>query len=247
MTSLLFFGLLAALANAAGGFWLASDRFRPGLRALPFLLAIGAGFMLAAVFLQVLPKSVALWPDSYAGPLALTLAGYLLIQFVEHTVVPHFHFGEETHTEALLKTPAVVSAIAGLSIHTFFDGVTIAAGIVADFKLGLLLFIAVMLHKIPEGFTVSSIVLAGGKSKQSARLATIFVGLATLAGVIAVGTFRASVGYALPFSAGVTLYVAASDLLPEVNKQPGKMISVAVFGGVALYYLTEVLVEAAGW
>ncbi|MBI4469712.1 MAG: ZIP family metal transporter [Acidobacteria bacterium] len=247
MASLILYGLVAAIANALGGYLLTSDRYKPGLRALPYLLAVGAGFMLAAVFLEVLPRAVQSWPGNISFPLALALSGYLLIQFVEHTIVPHFHFGEETHVEALLDSRAMYSAIVGVAIHTFFDGVTIASGFVADVKLGLLLFIAVMLHKLPEGFTVSSIVLAAGRSKNQARLASLLVGASTLAGVMAVGGFRNTVAYALPFSAGVTLYVAASDLLPEVNRMSGKFTSIAVFGGVALYYLAEAAVGAFGW
>jgi zinc transporter ZupT len=51
--------------------------------------------------------------------------------------------------------------------------------------------------------------------------------------------------YALPFSAGVTLYVAASDLIPEVNREGGARISLLVFAGVALFYLTHLLLHAA--
>ncbi len=241
MTSVIVYGLVAALANVAGGYWLTSRRFRPGLRGLPYLLALGAGFMLAAVFLEVLPTTLTFWSGRAEPPLAFALSGFLLIQFFEHTVAPHFHFGEETHVDALIGRRAMVSAVGGVAIHTFFDGVTIASGFAADYRLGLLLFIAVILHKIPEGFTVSSLVLAAGRPDRSARFASLLVGAATLTGVLTVVGFGGSVRYALPFSAGVTLYVAASDLLPEVNKQHGRFISLVVFAGVALYYLTESL------
>lgn len=131
-------------------------------------------------------------------------------------------------------------------MHTFFDGVAIASSTTVDPRLGLIVFIAILLHKIPEGFTVASIVLASGRSPQVARSATTVVALATLAGVAAVAAARESVVYALPLSAGVTLYVATSDLIPEINKTERGFISLVVFGGVALYYATEKVLERVG-
>jgi zinc transporter ZupT len=110
-------------------------------------------------------------------------------------------------------------------------------------------FIAILLHKMPEGFTVASIMLAAGRSARAALIATAAIGAATLAGVIAIGILDTrmsnSIGYALPFSAGVTLYVAASDLIPEVNhkEERNPTVSIVVFGGVALFYLLHRLIE----
>jgi zinc transporter ZupT len=242
MIELLFYGLAAALANIAGGYWLTSRR-RISQSVLAHFVGLGAGFMLGAVFLEVVPAAFGIWPDRAEIPMGLILGGYLLIQFFEHTVAPHFHLGEETHPEALLKSQVMAAAVGGLAIHTFFDGVSIASGFLVDFRLGLVIFIAILLHKIPDGVTVASIVLASGRSAQLARYATLFVGGATLAGVVAVAAIQGSVSYALPLSAGVTLYIAASDLIPEVNKQEGRFTSLVVFAGVALYYLTDRLIE----
>jgi zinc transporter ZupT len=80
-------------------------------------------------------------------------------------------------------------------------------------------------------------------------LATAVIGAATLAGVIGVALVNERminvVGYALPFSAGVTLYVAASDLIPEVNhkEERNPTVSIVVFGGVALFYVLHRLIE----
>jgi zinc transporter ZupT len=102
---------------------------------------------------------------------------------------------------------------------------------------------------MPEGFTVASIMLASGRSTQKALLATLAIGAATLAGVVAVVLFEgrtdSAVAYALPFSAGVTLYVAASDLIPEVNhkEERNPIVSIVVFAGVALFYFLHKLIE----
>jgi len=256
---LLLFGLLAAAANLIGGVLLIqSSAHRFGERFLKYLVALGAGFMMAAIFIEILPETVRIWTtdldganpaEAIVGAMTLLLAGYLLIQLFEHTIAPHFHFGEETHPESLIRPSAAYTAVGGLWIHTFFDGVSIAAAFLVDFKVGLLVFIAILLHKMPEGFTVASIMLASGRSARSALIATSAIGAATLGGVITVVLLQSrvsgAVAYALPFSAGVTLYVAASDLIPEVNhkEERNPLVSIVVFVGVALFYLLHKLIE----
>jgi zinc transporter ZupT len=247
---IIFYGLTAAAANILGGLLVSSRRL--GQTALRYLIALGAGFMLAAVFLKIIPETIAIWQGEALTPMLWLLAGYLLIQFFEHTLAPHFHFGEETHEEAMLAQHAALVGVGALIIHAFFDGVSIAVASVVNTQLGVLIFIAILLHKLPEGFTVASMMLAARRSSRSALLASLAIGLATLAGVALVLLFQ-SVAifsrplsyYVLPLSAGVTLYVAASDLIPEVNKREGGIItSLIVFAGVALLYLTELLLEA---
>lgn len=259
LPELLLFGILAAAANLVGGLVLVkAGAHRLGERSLKYLVALGAGFMLAAIFIEIVPETINIWTDGLSGPRAaqavlgamtLLLAGYLLIQLFEHTIAPHFHFGAETHPESLIKPAAAYTAVGGLFIHTFFDGVSIAAAFLVNFRVGILVFVAILLHKMPEGFTVASIMLASGRSQQKALLATAAIGAATLAGVIGVGLLQArvdsAIAYALPFSAGVTLYVAASDLIPEVNHNEHRnpTVSIVVFVGVALFYLLHKVIE----
>ena len=138
------------------------------------------------------------------------------------------------------------SALVGLSTHTFFDGVSIASGFLVSVPLGLVVFFAVALHKIPEGFTVASIALASGRGKRGAVNASAILAGATLAGVLGMNRFTGAVAYALPVSTGVALYVAATDLLPEVNKERGIRMALVVFLGVLLFYLTDLAVESLG-
>jgi ZIP family zinc transporter/zinc and cadmium transporter len=121
----------------------------------------------------------------------------------------------------------------GLAIHTFFDGVAIAAGFLVSNWLGLMIFVSVFLHKLPEGFTVASVVLASGQGKRDAIAAAGLLGAATLGGVLLTSQFQEQLRYALPLSGGVTVYVAATDLLPEVNREPNWRMALLVFLGVA--------------
>lgn len=227
-------GLTAAAANVFGGAIIVQRSWERAY--LRYFVALGAGFMLATSLVEMVPESLELRGRT-AG--YLVLLGYLIIHFFEHTVTPHFHFGEETHAEQFVQMHKGYSVLLGLVIHTFFDGIAIASGFIVSNWLGWIIFTAVFLHKIPEGFTVASVMLASGQSRGIAWGASIILGGATLAGVLTMAAFRHQVGFGLPLSAGVTIYVAASDLMPEVNKEPGVKMALLVFVGVAFLFVLD--------
>src|SRR5260370_33464891 len=188
--------------------------------------------MLAVAFIDVIPESVHVGGEQ---ALLFVVIGCFLVHLFEHTLAPHFHVGEETHCEEVSHHHARTSVLLGLTIHTFFDGVAIAAGFLVSTWLGAVMFFAVCLHKLPEGFTVASVVLASGQGKRNAILAAGLLGAATVAGVLLTSSLQGQLKYALPLSGGVTLYVAATDLLPEVNREPNWRMALLVFvGGVSL-------------
>jgi zinc and cadmium transporter len=235
LTSVLL-GLTAAAANVFGGSIIVQRQWER--RYLRYFVALGAGFMLATALVEMIPESFELRGRSAAY---LVLAGYLLIHFFEHTVTPHFHFGEETHKDEFVHAHKGYSVLLGLIIHTFFDGIAIASGFLVSNVLGWLIFFAVFLHKIPEGFTVGSVMLASGRSRRFAWGSSVVLGCSTLAGVLTMAIFRHHVGAGLPLSAGVTIYVAASDLVPEVNKEPAVKMALLVFVGAAVFFLLDTL------
>lgn len=234
ITTSILLGLAAAAANGFGGAILVQKEWDK--RYLRYFIALGSGFMLGTSILEMLPESIRV-----SGPNAplLMLAGYFIVHFFEHTVTSHFHFGEETHAEEFLNSHRIYSVIFGLVIHTFFDGIAIASGFTVSNWLGWVIFLAVVLHKVPEGFTASSIMLAAGRSKRMAWAASALLGVATVIGVLTVTVFSRSMTAGLPLSAGVTLYVAASDLIPEVNRERGASVALAVFAGVGLFLVLQ--------
>jgi ZIP family zinc transporter/zinc and cadmium transporter len=127
----------------------------------------------------------------------------------------------------------------GLIIHTFFDGIAIASAFLLSRWLGWIVFVAVFLHKIPEGFTVASVMLASGRSRAVAWGSSVLLGAATVLGVLTMVITRQAVSVGLPVSAGVTIYVAASDLIPEVNQEPGIRMALVVFLGVGMLFLLD--------
>jgi len=237
VTSILL-GLTAAAANVFGGLVIVRKDWEH--QYLRYFVALGAGFMLATSFVEMVPESLRLEPQYGA---VLVLAGYLIVHFFEHTLTPHFHYGEETHADEFVHPHKRASVLLGLMIHTFFDGIAITSGFLISNWLGWIIFLAVFLHKIPEGFTVTSVMLASGLSKRKSWFASVMLGLATLAGVLTMAAGQHAVGYGLPVAAGVTIYVAASDLIPEVNREPGVKMALVVFVGVAMLFILNYLVH----
>jgi zinc and cadmium transporter len=233
----LLLAIVAAGASVTGGAIVTAHQWAQS--SLRYFIAVGAGFMLGAVFLEMLPESI----GRSENALAWALGGYLVVHMFEHTFASHLHFGEETHHEELGRSSVAVSAVVGLMVHTFFDGVAIGAGFQVSAGTGSLIFLAVLLHKIPDGFTVASITLTSGFSRQAALGTSVLLGVSTVMGVLAVLLIREP-SYALAISAGTTLYVAASDLMPEVNRDPGVKLALLVFGGVALFLVAGAIVHA---
>jgi zinc and cadmium transporter len=233
----LAFGIAAAVGNLVGAVAVVRS-LRRGLRLIDGCLAFGAGFMLAVAVLGVMPEVLG---DGTDGALYILL-GYLAVHFAQHVFTPHFHFGEETHR---VSRSAGVSALMGLTLHTFFDGVAIASGFLVSGRLGFLLFLAVMLHKLPEGVTIASVMVAGGETRGRAVGAAAVLGGATVLGVLLTEQVSSLARHGLALSAGVTLYVAASNLVPEFQAKRGWLTALAFFGGVVGFFLTERLV--AGW
>src|SRR6267378_878710 len=167
-------GLVAAAGNLVGGYFVVHREWPR--KFLQYFLALGAGYMLAVAFIDIIPESVRLSGET---ALLFVLIGYFIVHLFEHTLAPHFHFGEETHCEEVSHHHARTSVVVGLTIHTFFEGA------------------------------------------------------ATLVGVLLTSALEGQLKYALPLSGGVTLYVAATDLLPEVNREPNWRLALLVFVGVA--------------
>lgn len=236
MTPFLF-GVIAAAGNILGG--LAAVRgARFGIRVIEGFVAFGAGFMLSVAFVRMLPHAFEAGGTSAA---VYVLVGYLLVHLTQHTATQHFHFGEETHQVTQM---AGVTALVGLLLHTFFDGVAIASGFHVSHSLGLLVFLAIMLHKLPEGLTISSLQIASGMKPHQALGSAALLGLATIAGVLTTDTVAFLTAHGLALSAGVTIYVAASNLVPEFQGKKGWGLPLAFFLGAGAFFGTTELLNA---
>jgi ZIP family zinc transporter/zinc and cadmium transporter len=236
VSNALVYALVAALGNVLGALAV-TRRATSELKLIEHFVAFGAGFMLSVAIVEILPEALV-----KSGPIApaLVLAGYLAVHLTQHTVTPHFHFGEETHA---VTSIAGTSALVGLLLHTFFDGVAIASAFLVRAELGLMVFVAIFLHKLPEGVMISSLMMAGGRTGGRAVGAAALLGLATVVGVLLTDHLGFLIRHGLALSAGVTIYVAASNLVPEFQHKKGWKLPASFFAGAAVFLVTKTILD----
>jgi zinc transporter ZupT len=234
----ILYSALSALGDIAGGalvVWRAGrDR-----RGLAVLTGFGAGFLLAVALLGMLPHAV-----HAAGGLAAVVVGYMIVHLTQHSLTPHFHFGEETHSDAMVSRGVGVYALVGLLPHSFFDGVAISAGFLESHSLGVLIFLGILLHKVPTGVSLASVMLASGNTRARTLAAVTALGVATLLGAAVTPFVEVIEHYGLALAAGVTLYVAASNLIPEAQHERSWLVQGGLFAGVLAYVFISMLLPA---
>ena len=230
-------GFVAAAAALLGAAAVAHNA-RRGLALIELCVCFSAGFLMALSIVEAIPEALVRHPRSAA---MVVLVGYLLVHLTQHTLAPHFHFGEETHR---VSAKARHAAIIGLALHTFFDGVAIASGFQVAPALGGLFFLAIALHKVPEGVAIASLVLASGGTVRAGYYAAGVMGLATVLGAALTGASSVLTEHGLALSAGVMLYVGASNLVPEFQHRRGWSVPLAFVGGAGTFVLARAILES---
>lgn len=234
--SLTLLAPLASLATLFGG-WLVVTFLQGRRSVMRQMSGVAAGYLLAATLVRIIPEALEQGGESMAF---WVLGGYLLVHVMEHGITTHFHYGEETHHH-VGGTWTGILALVGLSLHSFMDGMALGAALRSQSNLGPLVFMGILLHRIPEGATISSIFLVRGYGNRRAILAAGALTLAALMGSFSQAVLHIPNGPVLALTAGLGLYVASSDLLPEVQKESGLKSTLALLTGVGLLLLTLVL------
>jgi zinc and cadmium transporter len=222
------YAAIAGLANIVGAAALTA-RDSWSKRSLEFVLAFSAGFLVAVALGELVPEAVTRGGER-AGWWMLGAFG--AVHLTQHALVGHFHFGEETHE---VGRGVAVSALVGLIMHTFVDGVAIATSFAVDPTMGFFVLFAIVLHKLPEGLAIGSLFMAGGRSPRAGIGAAAVLGLATVVGAALSGNVAFLATHGLALSAGVTLYVGGSNLIPEFQGKKGWSHNAWFFAGVAVY------------
>tara|TARA_Y100000310_G_scaffold308254_1_gene351178 strand:+ start:716 stop:1453 length:738 start_codon:yes stop_codon:yes gene_type:complete len=206
------------------------------------LVALSAGSLMGGAFLHLIPEAIEKF--MLAGVFINVLIGFVLFLVVEKVFHwRHCHKGKcDVHTFAHMN-------ILGDIIHNLIDGLIIAASFVTNTSLGITTTIAVALHEIPQEIGDFGVLVYGGYKKSKALLLNFLTGLTGVIGGI-IGYFLASyTNYTsellLPFAAGGFIYIAASDLIPEIRKEVTLKKSLIYFGvfilGIVLMYLIKFL------
>jgi ZIP family zinc transporter len=226
---------LTVIATLIGG--------RIGLRysdRLPTLLALTGGVVVAVALLDVLPEGLKGVADDNLAT-ALVAAGFLGFFLAERMLVLH----DRDEAVATLAGERVgILGAAGLSAHSFLDGLGIGFAFGVDSTTGLLVFVAVVSHDFADGLnTVSFVLRRSGNRRAAARWLAIDA-LAPLLGAVLgsqIAISDRSLGYALCVYCGIFLYIGASDLLPEAHAHASwvrVLLTAAGFG--AIFAITRI-------
>lgn len=229
---------LGSLIGLGGGVLLLSKRGWAktlSIHAVPF----AAGVMLSVSFLDILPEAI---ENSSARPVFTAALIAMITAFFFEQFFLHIHH----HTEKVRTTikTALPMAVFGDTIHNFIDGLSIAASFIVDPSLGILVAVATFLHEIPQEMGDFGLMLAGGWSRKRAIVVNLFSALAAYLGALVVlllpFDFQGNLGIILGATAGIFIYISASDLLPEVQEEHKDNLwhkSVLFLGGAFLVWL----------
>ncbi len=208
------------------------------------LIGLSAGALMGGSLLHLLPEAIK--KNDGLDIYLLVLVGFILFFLIEKVLHwRHCHKGQcDVHTFHYMN-------LVGDSIHNFIDGLIMAASFVVSLPLGITTTIAIATHEIPQEIGDFGVLLYGGFSKKRAILLNFVVSLTAVLGGI-VGFFLSSlveniVLYILPFAAGGFIYIAATDLVPEIRKELDMrkyMATLLVFiCGILIMYVTKLFFE----
>jgi zinc and cadmium transporter len=211
----------------------------PLRRIVFWLVSFAAGTLLGGVFLHLLPEAVE--RDGMSMTVSLSICGGILLFFLLEKFLAwrHCHLPSTHEHPHRLSTMNLV----GDGLHNLLDGLIIGAAYVADFKLGLATTVAVLLHEIPQEIADMGVLLYSGMSRRKAILFNGLTACAAFVGAIVAVALGPALGdhlreVLLPLTAGAFIYIAGSDLIPELHKEtstPAAMGQFVLFaGGLAL-------------
>jgi zinc and cadmium transporter len=225
--------LMSAIALVGAVTMTLSERTRERL-ILP-LVAFSAGSLLGGALLHMIPESIERSHGAHSTYLWI-LFGFTTFFALEQFL--HWHHWHDDATDR--KSPLSHLMVAGDSLHNFLGGVAVAAAFLVDVSLGITTWIVAAAHEVPQELGKYGVLLHGGWSKGRALLVSVSSSLTFLVGGVFTyaASVQADVAFLVPFAAGNFLYIAASDLVPEVNKHHSIRINLLHFcsfvAGIAL-------------
>ncbi len=217
--------LLLALTLYKGKLW-SHDRSH-------YFLSFAAGTLITVAFLDLLPEAIEAY-ESVSGEHAvdgavLAVLGGFLAFFVIEKLLFWYHCHEE-HCDVHTSSTMV---LIGDTLHNFLDGIAIAVAFLVSPAVGVATTVAVFLHEIPQEVADFSALLSSGMSPRRAIFFNALSAMASLGGATLAYFFSTQVGGALPVLLGITaggfIYVAASDLIPEIHKERRRKMMVRQF------------------
>ena len=237
--NVLIFGLLAGLATLLGIFLIVKKK-EWVQKNLIYLISFSAGILLSLAFVDLLPEALA----QNKNALLFMLFSFLAFYILEHALSIH-----ECHNEVECKPHQTFTLVtwAGLMVHSLIDGIIIGVGFEVSVHLGILSALAVLLHRLPDGISSMAVMLYGGRSIKEAIKSSTAIAIVTPIGAILSflllrGISANTAGVFLAIAAGSFVYVAASELIPEIHKQSRSLnIFLTLLGALFPFLLSRLL------
>ena len=183
-----------------------------------YFVSFSVGALLGDVFIHLLPEIVE--KNGFGINISMYILLGILISFVMEKIIHWRHCHHPTTKEH--PHPFAVMNLIGDFIHNFIDGLIIGASYIVSIPVGIATTIAVVLHEIPQEIGDFGILLHGGFSKSKALFLNFVTALSAVLGAIIsfllASRVEGSLIFLIPFAAGNFLYIAGSDLIPELNK-----------------------------
>lgn len=217
-TAIIVANLVVSLISLVGGITILWKKL-VDKKVIPYLVSFAAGVILTTAFLDIFPEAAeqAISQGNGSSIFLAAFIGVLIAFFIERFLL-WFHHHEHTHG---LK-PTVFLVTFGDGIHNFIDGLTIAATFLTNPTLGVVTTIAIAAHEIPQEIADFGILVHSGLSKKSALAFNLLSAVTAIAGGVIGFYFLKNFKYALPtllaFSVGIFIYIACSDLIPDLHR-----------------------------
>lgn len=188
---------------------------------ITYTLAFSSGVLLGSAFLDLIPQSVEVL-SRVTYP--LILVGIITFFTIEKLLHWHHHIeGDHHEDEQYRRKSFVYISLVGEGVHNFIDGVVIGAAYLISFPLGITTTFAVISHEIPHELADFTVLIYGGFANKQALLVNFITALTAIAGTLTLFLLSSLITplaqYMLPFAAGNFIYIAASDLIPELHKK----------------------------
>jgi len=220
-------------------------------KTLLFLVAFSAGALLGGAFLHLLPEAIL--KIGVASTTILNLFLYLLLGFCIFFILEQFirwhHHHAIKHNKKCKIEPFSYMILIGDGVHNFIDGLVIAASFIVSFPVGIVTALAIALHEIPQELGDFGVLVYGGFGKVRALCLNFVSALTAILGGVVGYTLSVYIGgsiiFLLPFAAGNFIYIASSDLIPEIKHKENFKLSVMQFFaflvGIGIMLATKLL------
>jgi zinc and cadmium transporter len=235
-------GILMSLIALVGSLTLLLDPRTLQKLLLP-LVALAAGSLIGGAVFHMLPASL----EAIAREMDVWLM--FVLRFALFMALEQFlHWHHCQRADTVCKKPLGYLILFGDALHNFIGGLAIASTFLIDVRLGITAWVAAAAHEIPQELGDFGVLLHGGWSRAQTLLFNLLSALTFLIGglVTYALSFAVDVSYLIPFAAGNFVYIAAADLVPEVNKHPSLMANavhfvVFLFGAALMYAAAAVI------